>query len=670
MNRFTASLVLSTLAMAPTIAAGCSTSSGTNATPSPDAAATTLSDGLAATCSPLRTPGACMMPFPNAIYTEVDPTTKTGVHVSIPSETLPVPAATTSAVDTTRFNRADGFSPSTPILAYFDERIDVASLVPPQDPSSSLTGKSATVLVDMTAGNKLVAHFSEVDMTIRQDFHRQALMIRPLARLTPNHRYAVAITTAVKTIGGALPTAPPQFAAIADGHAASDAMSQKEAVRMPDILAALAATGVARKDLVVAWDFVTGTDEYLTSHLLSMRDAAFQEIGVAGGNFTITKMEDNPSMYVARRIVGTFTVPQFISPADPTNPQAEMEVDAQNHPVMKGHYEAPFTMIIPKSALTTPAALLLSGHGLLGTAEGTLSADSGLAQAAVAHNTIMFATDWIGTSANENPAGGKNGALAYAVTDMNHLPWVTNRMQQGILNAMVLTRIVRDKMAKDPVMTIGGKATADPTRVFYWGISDAGIHGTALMGYSPDITQAVLGVPGGPWSLMIQRSSEWPAFALVMQGAYPDYLDKQLFLALSQMDFDYGDPTTAAPHVVIDPLPGTTKKQMLLQMAVNDSLVPNLSTEELARTMGIALIGPPAIDVYGMVPVTDPQPSGLSLWDIHPMPPVPLTNETPTSSNGAHDQIHSLVNLQAQIETFFKTGQVVNTCAGPCNNEK
>jgi hypothetical protein len=262
---------------------------------------------------------------------------------------------------------------------------------------------------------------------------------------------------------------------------------------------------------------------------------------------------------------------------------------------------------------------------------------------------------------------GANGALANAVSDMNDVPWVTNRMQQGLLNAMVLVRTVRDKMSKDASMQINGKAVADPTKAFYWGISDGGIHGTAFMAYDPDITQAVAGVPGGPWSLLIQRSSQWPAFQLIMKAWYPDYLDTQLFLALAQMDFDFGDPITATPHLLSNNLPGVPPKQMILQMAVNDSQVCNLCTEELARTMNIPLIGPPAIDIYGMTPVTTPQTSGLSLWDIHPMPTVPLTNQTPTKDNGAHGGIHSLPELQQQIQTFFTTGQVVNTCNGPCS---
>src|SRR5579883_3282346 len=97
-----------------------SSSSGT--TP----AAATLNDGLPATCSPIRPTGACMLPWPNAIYLNPDASTKTGYRMALPMETLPKRATMTGTepTDPTRYNMADGFSPAGPLLANFDEWID------------------------------------------------------------------------------------------------------------------------------------------------------------------------------------------------------------------------------------------------------------------------------------------------------------------------------------------------------------------------------------------------------------------------------------------------------------------------------------------------------------------------------------------------------------------
>src|SRR5262245_6330249 len=139
-------------------------------------------DSLPDTCSPLRSAGACMMPWPNAIYLDRDPATRTGYRLALTKETLPVVAGTGTELDHKRWNDADGFSPATPILVYFPEHLDPASLVSWRNESPSGSAESATVLVDMQ-NNARVLHMSELDANIHREQDRQALLMRPSARL-------------------------------------------------------------------------------------------------------------------------------------------------------------------------------------------------------------------------------------------------------------------------------------------------------------------------------------------------------------------------------------------------------------------------------------------------------------------------------------------------------
>ena len=189
-----------------------------------------LSDGLPSTCSPLRTPGACMVPWPNAIYLQSDATTVTGYRVALTPETLPSVSTTGAQLDVTRWNMADGFSPATSAIYYFAESIDPSSLVPETNIAASLQPGAATAIVDM-ATNRLVAHFSGVDENVVKIGDRQALLITPAERLQPNHRYAVAITNAVRTVDGAAPTPPPLFQAIAERHRAAPIRSRRRRPR-------------------------------------------------------------------------------------------------------------------------------------------------------------------------------------------------------------------------------------------------------------------------------------------------------------------------------------------------------------------------------------------------------------------------------------------------------
>lgn len=626
-----------------------------------------LDDGLPTSCSPLRVPGDCMMPFPNAIDLAVDASSKTGFRLALQAEQLPIVAFSKEALDPAPWNLADGFSPATPILYHFAERIDAASLVVPSKIETSITPQSPTVIVDM-ATSTLVAHFSEIDQTAPDvDGVRQGMMIRPVKRLAPNHRYAVGITNAVRTVDGKTPAGPPLFRPIADGKSMSDARAKAQAERMPEILKSIGAAGVDTSKLLVAWDFVTGSDEYLTSHLLSMRDQALAA-GSNGIGFTITKVEENPNSDSLRIVHGTFTTPSFMTDDDANTKAHELVFDAAGKPKLQRNYEAPFTMIIPKSAVGKKLPLMLFGHGLLGNGDDILGGQ----KFANDKGYILFATDWIGLSKTENPLSTVgSGAIADALKSFNHVAWVTDRLQQSIINAMVLAQTVRGKMVNDPVMSdtgmMGGTPIGDPAQLVYWGISLGGIMGNALMGYEPDITRAVLGVPGGNWSLMIQRSSQWPQFKLLLGGSYPDYLDVQLLLALAQMRFDFSDPITTASRVILDPLPGSPKKQILIHLAVGDSQVPNLSTDLTARTEGIPLLGPTARQAWGLPETMPPQPSGMVAWDIHAMPLPGDTNMTPTSDNGAHGGIHSLPKLQDQLDHFLRQGEVIWTCDGPCD---
>jgi len=632
-----------------------------------------IGDGLPSTCSPLRVPGACMMPWPNAIYLQPDPTTATGVRLALTPETLPIVVVTGQELDPTRWNMADGFSPAGSLLYYFAERIDATTLVPETNIAASLHAGAATVLVDMASG-QLVAHFSGVDENVVRDDDRQAILITPATRLLPNHRYAVAITDAVRTVDGALPTPPPLFQAIAGGMAPADALSQAEVARMPDILAALAGAGVSKASLLVAWDFVTGSDQSLTGHILSMRDQGLAAMGPTGGGYTVTGVDENLDAEVLRRIRGTFTVPQFLDNADESQGEAELVLDGAGNPQLVGTYQAPFTIIIPAVATRGPLPVVVYGHGLFSTGEIELGDATGsyVQDFVDLEGYVVVATDWIGLSAHESPlTAGNNNAFASVLTDFNKFPWVTDRLQQALVNTMVLERTMMGAIVNDAAMTVSGQAggvpIADPSRVTYYGVSLGGILGMSFMGYDPDITLGALGCGGGFWSTLFERSVNWKYAKLLVPASYPDSLDEELLLSLAQMQFDYSDPATVAPYALGAPLPGVPAKQILLQMGLHDAQVPNIATEMIARTAGMALLSPDVTDVYGLTATPGPLSSGLTTWDVHGSPVPPDTDQTPSDDNQVHQAIRRIPQVEQQIQRFFATGQVVDTCGGqPC----
>ena len=340
-----------------------------------------------------------------------------------------------------------------------------------------------------------------------------------------------------------------------------------------------------------------------------------------------------------------------------------------------GSYQAPFTVIIPRAATTkSPLPIVVYGHGIFGSGEGELGGNGGSYVQDFANQAgiVVIATDWIGLSSRENPLdSGNNGALSDVLTDFSQMPWLTDRLQQAIVNNIVLQRTARSSIAGDPVMTVsgvaGGQPVADPSRVYYYGVSLGGIMGMSLMGYDPDIVLGVLGDGGGFWSALFQRSYNWAAANLIIPAAYPDKLDVQVLLELAQMQFDYSDPATVAPYVLHAPLRGTPKKQILEYMGLYDMSVANVTTEMVARTAGLPLLKPGVVVPWGMMPTAGPLPSALTTWNVNAVPRPSDTNLTPSQINVVHGAIRWIPQVEDQIEQFWATQSVVDTCSGqPC----
>ncbi len=76
---------------------------------------------------------------------------------------------------------------------------------------------------------------------------------------------------------------------------------------------------------------------------------------------------------------------------------------------------------------------------------------------------------------------------------------------------------------------------------------------------STEWTRAVLGVPGMNYSTLLQRSSDFATYELILDPAYPDELDRIVVLPLLQMLWDRAEADGYAEHMTDDPYPGTPK---------------------------------------------------------------------------------------------------------------
>ncbi|HWU87840.1 MAG TPA: hypothetical protein VN253_11220, partial [Kofleriaceae bacterium] len=478
------------------------------------------------------------------------------------------------------------------------------------------------------------------------DRRKAALIIRPLRRFKTGGHYAVAIRNTAKDVDG-MPLQPtPGFAALRDGKDVSHprfAALKENAAAMFD---ALAQAGVTKDELVLAWDFVTASDELIRTDLRTMRTAALSAIGGNGANlsFTATVKPNTPQTF--KRYLGTFKSPDFLT--DGENDASVMRRDDRGLPTMMGLRDARFAAIIPSCVQTQPLPrpTIIFGHGLFGSAEGYLDNDF-VANLAEQHCFIILAGDFIGLTERQL-------VLApLVVNDLNRGPQIADKLAQSIIDFIALESVARGPMAAAPEFKLNNTPVIDPARTYYVGGSLGGIMGNTFMAYDPNIVRGVLAVPGGNWSMLLERSAAWELLIGAHQGAYEDPAIQQLTLALAfGMGMEPIDPMTTAAHVLEDTLFGNPLKKILIWYALGDSLVTNISTEMIAREMGIPLLGPTVKTPWGLSAATGAQPNGITVYD-EKRQPQPYDTNQPQDDNGTHSEINKRPAPMRQVEQFL-----------------
>jgi len=546
--------------------------------------------------------GNCMMPFPSDFYTRKDRSSPTGKRISFPVAAMPknrnkVP------IDPKNWNSSDGFSQGQGILAQVPG-IDTAEDVAANDFAhlqrlSSHTERNARAVVIEAKTGKRWPIWVEIDANAT-DPDKAALMISPATNFNQKGRYIVALRNLVDADGNSL-EAPNAFRYYRDAIPTSTGVINQRRAHFEGIFKTLRKAKIKRSELYLAWDFTVASNENNYRRALHMRDEAFKSIGDAsmGDNvvqgaapdFNVTSVEDNVDSKIARRVRGFFTVPCFMTKDCAST--GEFKLDARDLPERSDNdYQANFECIIPPVGLegANPPKLrpFIYGHGLFGLAlENSFSPVT--RDLTADYESISCATDEIGM------AGIDRFTVAVpALQDMNKFNQLVDRLQQGLLNGLFLSRLMHhpDGLGTDPAFQDGdgvtpGESVIDTDEVYYVGASQGGIMGGPMTALSPDFTQSALIVGGMNYSTLLTRSSNWSTFAVIFNPSYPDELSRPLVLNLTQMLWDRGEPNGYA-HVTTDnPPPNTPAHNVTLQLALGDHQVSNFAADVMARTMGM-----------------------------------------------------------------------------------
>jgi len=637
-------------------------------------------------------PRACLLPWPNNHFTTYNIDTETRRQVRLP-------AATPKNVDGQRidpfpYTLSDGFSPGGPILT-FVPRVDLAKTgAVPQTDLRSYDAKNAPIVLIDAQTRKRQLIWAELDAAADKPSDR-LLMIHPAKNLVEGRRYIVALRN-LKDSSGRTLKAGSKFLGLRSGRTRNS--------RYASIFRTLGKHGIARSSLYLAWDFTVASQRNISERIVAARDSAFavlgdpnlfdrkvkgvspafkvdavQEFGVCGADGCQAGENDN----LARRVTGTLTTACFLDEVGcPAGSKFRFRKRQGRFGFafiprrLKGNtMQTPFVCIVPRIALTRKTRPALYGHGLLGSPDDVMAP---AVQAMAQEYAFVFCSLRQAGMSDQD-----SDHLRAVLRDASRFPEHADRVQQGLLNALMLGRaMIHSKgLVTHPAFQFaGGGPLLDTQRLYYDGTGQGGNFGTVLTALAPDFQRAVLGSTGMRYSLMIPRSIELDAQNAALAQGYPDRVTRNIVLAMLQGLWDRAEANGYAARITGDPPPNTPIHDVLLQTSVGDHQIPQISSEILARTAEMTVRqpvfdpgrSPDKIPFFDVLPTSQLElESGLVMWDSGPIRDggllgtdlPPIGGLPPRSGRDPHGLVQMTVAARAQKSAFLMpTGRLLEVC--------
>lgn len=656
-------------------------------------------------------PAHCLYPFPNNHFSIVDATTDTGRRLALNDASMPLnqqvdlspavgaPAGTLISpggipVTATDMNWSDGFSPGQMVLTYVpDLDIGQTGIGQVNYMERSLEPDSPLVVIDAETHERHLV-WGELD-SFATSAATRSLIIRAGTNFREGHRYIVALRNP-KNKDGAPIEPSTAFQVYRDGVPSNIPEIESRRSHMESIFSALTEAGIDRNTLYIAWDFTVASRRSLSSRMLRIRDDAFAKLGNNAPAFTITSVTQNPDANRSRRIQGTFVVPNYLNQAGGVA-GSSFNYDLPNDGLPDQNtgaatLTANFICNIPRAALADgtmnntpviPGRAAIYGHGQQGSAS-QVNSGSASGELSNMYNFVFCATDFIGMSTSDNLN------ILQLVAQFGKMNTLADRLQQGLLNNLYLVRLMIHPQGFISDANFRGGPTSQPlidtSAAYYYGISQGGILGGAVVALSQDIRRGVLGVTGMNYSLLLDRATGFDQLRPFMDAAYPNEFDRRIIFSSAQILWDRGESNGYAWHMTTDPLPNTPTHEVLMQNAFADHQVTQWSADIEARTIGARIHAPTltpgrSIDkspYYGISAI-ESYPfygSAAFVWDTGPYdmmankgtPPPPVGNTALRDGVDPHGIPRLQPGARQQIAEFLKpNGRIIDPCNGmPC----
>lgn len=520
-----------------------------------------------------------------------------------------LPATTSAAL---AFNTLSGFSTSAPIYVPFVGTLDPATVT------------SANILVVNGANEP-----QEMTLSIISGAAGDTVALSPVRPLMNSTQYTVIVTNRVTSRDGSpvLPvttTGLLQFNAPlvdASGHTTVSGLSDAQAAQLeplrqawqPVWTQAQIATGLPITRIPMAFAFTTQplytTLQTLNAHVQTIPAPTPTVAGINGlpfGAWFGTVMVDNfftaldvaliPHTHIGGVYVGSFSSPNYISYADPANPAGSPWLMSGGLPVEQSTRTQQFVACLPNpTTFPAPAGgypTVIYVHGITRNMFDMLAVADGLNQAGIAVIAINLplhgSNDLIPTNAYKNIPEGDG----YGFINLGNLLTGRDNLRQSAADLYELTHMITAGNTRLDAGNYPDQAllAANPGLL---GQSLGSIVSALYIATDGANDVSVLNVPGGRIGSLLQNSPEFtPAInaQLAAAGVPVGSSAYQDFFWIAQTVLDDADSFNYGPFFNTDTIRGTTPGRphyALLQEMLNDQVVPNSATTDLARSMNV-----------------------------------------------------------------------------------
>ncbi|MEZ4220079.1 MAG: hypothetical protein R3B13_04050 [Polyangiaceae bacterium] len=503
----------------------------------------------------------------------------------------------------------EGFSPAAGGFLRFTSPLDPKSL--PASPADGSSAKSSVQLIDITPSADEYGQRMLIRVRLAPSpavyYPDNTLVFQPVYGypLRPEHRYALVVTSKVRTASGARIQAAPELREVLGLESATGARAKLRDAWAQDVKSVETA-GVVRRDIVHLSVFSTADPVAETRALRDWVVKEFDAPTVRADTWQKNDKDLRPGvMEVYEGVYGPS--PDFQRgkiPFAQAGDGGELAFDASGTPEVQREFDLRFTLAVPDSAACPmPSAgypIVLYAHGTGGSYRSLLGATHE-ARALAKRCIASMGIDQIFHGTRPGADGGTPDLLFFNV--QNLVAARANGPQSAIDVVQQARLFTVSKLTVPASVTYSGKEIRfDATKLGFFGHSQGGLNGPLYLALDDGARGGVLSGSASMITIaLLEKTKPFNIAGLVKTIFLALSVDEEAELdefhpamSLAQTIIDPTDPIHYVRYIAREPRAGFAPKSVLMTEGVNaDGSGDSYATPRGIEVQAIALGLPP-----------------------------------------------------------------------------